>query len=764
MALPSATGRFRQRKISVKQSLDVMRQKDLPDLDTEEQQRELQQIDTGVEKAEEGEKDLQAVMQATQAKVHGGHASQVSIPTPDASKHWTTPAKYYLRKYETPEDYLKFSSTVEDTSGCTYNMDEHDEKWLQDYNKSREGVKRCTEDEFEIIMSNYERVVDKKQPFLAMDPKQILSYEELKKQVLVLDTADPAYVAQSLARELKLPHFRTLLDYPTKVYPRPLKEIVTKFGKDVYSHWKERRLARGGNSVYPTVKFEEPGQKDDSDPYICFRRREYRHARKTRRADIQGVEKLQLLDRDLNHVKEMLLMVTRREMERNDELVLDHEVFVDRRTFKDLKRKLGIPGDEDILIDHRRRRATILRAQRAKEAAAAAAAEKERQRRLRAERERRHHHHRHQQDKDARRREMANVSSAPVPVQPYVKLPGAKVPDLAMTTVNTVLRDKLDGIKKAVSDKLIKRKLQDEGWVNFTDDAYNPYFGLASDDQAVPRERSHIPFSSISTSMQGIDDSRPIDFSYVFNNSKHYSNSDAEILKIDPTTGNLVRNDRHNYMPEFYDLAGQDGVDDSDCGLNVGSREESFYDKNRLGVSAVRFKLRKRVGRNGLSWVDRKRITDNKGYLQYLMDVDEPLVEDEKLQVSDRESVEEEEPKQKKRKVAYDSVSRQRRRLQSRFMFDSDLPMMDPVDPSRLNQIGPQTQDIRFGCMLLSKAYDSMHQIRQKQIEAYQQRLLRQQKMLQQRQKAAQNSGARPGTPKKGARPNGNGMKKAQVA
>lgn len=48
----SASARFRQRKISVKQTLQVLWQTDLPDLE-DEQQRELHQVETGVEKGEE---------------------------------------------------------------------------------------------------------------------------------------------------------------------------------------------------------------------------------------------------------------------------------------------------------------------------------------------------------------------------------------------------------------------------------------------------------------------------------------------------------------------------------------------------------------------------------------------------------------------------------------------------------------------------------------------------------------------------------------
>lgn len=47
-----SSARFRQRKISVKQTLQVLLQSDVPDLE-DEQQRELQHVETGVEKGEE---------------------------------------------------------------------------------------------------------------------------------------------------------------------------------------------------------------------------------------------------------------------------------------------------------------------------------------------------------------------------------------------------------------------------------------------------------------------------------------------------------------------------------------------------------------------------------------------------------------------------------------------------------------------------------------------------------------------------------------
>ncbi|TID30860.1 hypothetical protein CANINC_000549 [Pichia inconspicua] len=737
----TAGARFRQRKISVKQSLQVLRQKDIPDFDIEDQQREIQQIETGVEKGEEEEHHLQQVINASAAKFKGAKVEQVYIPTPDASKVWPEAEKYYHQKFVEPDTYIKFSATVEDVSGCTYNLDERDEDYLLLLNKKFNDDEKCTEDEFELVCDTFDKIVDKRQPFLTMDPQQILSYDEIKSYALepIFEESNLHFI---LAKKLKISpeKFRTLYDTSPKNgrYARPLKKLLELFGPSIYEHWKNRRIERGGKPVFPTIRFEDPSQKDDNNPYTSFRRREFRQARKTRRTDVQSIEKLKMLHRDLTRAENLLLLIAERELKKSQLLQNKLDTFTTRNEMKLLIRdqNLQLKPEEidDLFIDKpQKKRLPIgyvppppkLKQDRAKARESSSTQGKLLKKQMKNDLKR---------SLKAANNQSSHVNNNDIQrppqtaIQPYVKLPASKIPDIELTTVNTVLKDKLEGIKKAVSDKLIKRKIQDEGWVNFTDDPYNPYFDISPTGDDIIEDRTHFPYSSILSSTYEVENSREINFSHIFNNNRHYSNNDPDIVKINCFTGQVIKNDRHSILPEFYDIVGDLPIDNHFADSKE-SVEERYFEQNRLNVSEVKFKLRKRQGRGGRVWIDRKRIVDDELFDEYLNmpSEDEELEEkgDEKMEVD--ESRHEPVSNSKKRKNAYDCSTDFKKRLKSRFMFDSDLPMFNPLDPSKLNQISKQTQAIRFGCMLLTKSYDNMHQIRQKQMMQQQQKLHQQQ-------------------------------------
>lgn len=768
--------RFRQRKISVKQTLQVLRQCDIPDFDSEDQQRELQHIETGVEKGEEEEHHLQQVINASAAKFKGANVEQVYIPTPDASKVWKEATKFYHQHFKEPENYIKFSATVEDTSGCPYNMDEIDDEFLQRINKDFKEEEQCTEDEFEIIANKFDVVVDERQPFLSMDPQQILSFKEIKEYALSPSNST-SDLHQMLAEKLHVTKFKTLYDAEPSSgkEPRPFPKLLDLFGLLIYEHWKNRRIERGGKPVFPTLKFEDPSQKDDNNPYTCFRRREFRQVRKTRRTDVQSIEKLKLLYTDLRRAQSLFLSIAEKENKKSDLLEVEAQNFNIRNELKKIKREENIKTDDDLLVDKPKKKRlpigyvppppTPIKIEsdtkektKIKEAVSKTTVKKS----IKNDSVKKGSNKNPTTNSNINSNVTGNGSASssnghsqgnkiPQVIQPYVKLPPAKVPDIELTTVSTVLRDKLEGIKKAVSDKLIKRRLQDEGWINFTDDPYNPYFDMSNGAENEIEEKSHLPYSSIISSMFEVENSREINFSHIFNNNRHYSNNDPEIVKVNLFTGQVVKNDRNSYLPEFYDIVG-DNPQNNQFGESREEIEKEFNDKNRFNVSEVLFKLRKRHGRGGRIWMDRKRITDDKLFEEYLnipegydenVDHEEIFDTSEKMDIDNEDEVDndkneknqvisEDLSNKRKRVAAYDSGVDSRKRLKSRFMYDSDLPQINPLDPSKLNQIGKQTQAIRFGCMLLSKAYDNMHQIRQKQILQHQQKLQQQQQQREQ--------------------------------
>lgn len=168
-----ASIRFRNRKINFKTRITVRTgnhaldfEEDGPQLGEGEIEFEEDKdgksggngVDTGVDKEEEGEVHLQAVLASSNASVSRGATSGGShtrgsisaaspgkplakayIPTPDSTgtiESSLFDRLYPPNSYVDPISYIRFSDTVEDAQiGATgYTMDEDDEDWLEAYN------------------------------------------------------------------------------------------------------------------------------------------------------------------------------------------------------------------------------------------------------------------------------------------------------------------------------------------------------------------------------------------------------------------------------------------------------------------------------------------------------------------------------------------------------------------------------------------------------------------------------------------------------
>jgi enhancer of polycomb-like protein len=92
-------------------------------------------------------------------------------------------------------------------------------------------------------------------------------------------------------------------------------------------------------------------------PYVCFRRREVKVARKTRRTDTQTIERLVRLKSDLASAQELLLKVLERERCKREVYLAEARIFESRVQMRELKRKLKeSAGDESILVARREKR------------------------------------------------------------------------------------------------------------------------------------------------------------------------------------------------------------------------------------------------------------------------------------------------------------------------------------------------------------------------------------------------------------------------
>ncbi|RUO96359.1 enhancer of polycomb-like-domain-containing protein [Jimgerdemannia flammicorona] len=249
------------------------------------------------------------------------------IPVPDASRTINNYDELYRRKFSEPQGLIRFSTTVEDCTGCPYTMDEEDEQWLIKYNvhAQRRPEEKLTEDQFEQVMWQFEKATNEKVPFLnvSIENTSIPDYNVL----------EPTFVGNAL-------------------------NALKPAAQHVYSHWRQRRLKRGGKMIIPQLRFDDT-LRNESDPYLCFRRRETKPLRKTRRTDAQSLDKLRRLRKEMDDARKLLEMVSRREKMRKESLLLEHLVFDQKCTVRDMQRKLGIKDDDELLAPPKKKKRII---------------------------------------------------------------------------------------------------------------------------------------------------------------------------------------------------------------------------------------------------------------------------------------------------------------------------------------------------------------------------------------------------------------------
>lgn len=78
-----------------------------------------------------------------------------------------------------------------------------------------------------------------------------------------------------------------------------------------------------------------------------------RQVRKTRGRDAQSAEKLKKLRRELEDARQLVAMVKQRELTRREMLAVDRLLFEQRAKVKEMKRSLGIKGDDEDLINQK---------------------------------------------------------------------------------------------------------------------------------------------------------------------------------------------------------------------------------------------------------------------------------------------------------------------------------------------------------------------------------------------------------------------------
>ncbi|KAG8879237.1 Enhancer of polycomb-like protein 1 [Tulasnella sp. 331] len=251
------------------------------------------------------------------------------IPTPDATGKVDNYGQFYLELPSQPSTLLaKASETVEEAqateclaAGYAYVMDERDADWLERNNKlaNGEGPSNAggspssgrgsrsakakgkdpetpltvviAEDDFELVMGLFEKLTDDKSPYLHLSPTDFPPFSDYD-----------AFFSVPVP-----PHLFPSFTIPPSV-PEPL--TLYNYARIIYPHWRERKMDRGGHRIIPQLNYDET---NESDPYVCFRRRMPKPLRKTRRQDPTSLDRLSRLSDELHKVLKLAEMTLQRE-------------------------------------------------------------------------------------------------------------------------------------------------------------------------------------------------------------------------------------------------------------------------------------------------------------------------------------------------------------------------------------------------------------------------------------------------------------------
>ncbi|KAI9158745.1 Enhancer of polycomb-like protein 1 [Paramyrothecium foliicola] len=302
--------KVRVKKLSVKTALPVLREDQIDPSEYDALTTE-NQIATGVEQAEENEYHLQTILK------DAGTSNDQEIPVPPPQESATNYDELYPSRFYMPSSYIRFSQTVEECISCQYDMSTEDDEFLRSYNGKGPAAGALSEDDFERIMEVFEETAAEQTPFASVD-NTIIAY----------DMMVPA-----------LNHLGS--------------QSILQHAKAVYEYWKTSRQAQGNKPLQPSLKFETHQETDDTDPYVCFRRREARQTRKTRARDNKVAETLKRLRRELEDGRQLVLLTYEREMMKRELLMMDRGVFEERARLKQIKSRLGIKGEDEDLVNQK---------------------------------------------------------------------------------------------------------------------------------------------------------------------------------------------------------------------------------------------------------------------------------------------------------------------------------------------------------------------------------------------------------------------------
>jgi hypothetical protein len=86
-------------------------------------------------------------------------------------------------------------------------------------------------------------------------------------------------------------------------------------------------------------------KESENDPFNCFRKREIRTSRKTRRTDAQCLQKLRQLYSEMESAKSIIEMIIKREKLKKEIILMEVSILEERSLCNQLKQKLSLPPE-----------------------------------------------------------------------------------------------------------------------------------------------------------------------------------------------------------------------------------------------------------------------------------------------------------------------------------------------------------------------------------------------------------------------------------
>ncbi|EJU00921.1 hypothetical protein DACRYDRAFT_116803 [Dacryopinax primogenitus] len=301
----------------------------------------------GVDAEDANEHHLQVVLSLqTLDGEQGKEVQKAHIPVPDATGVVSNYESLYAGpKGQDTEGYLKCSDLVDETleggfiDGYTYDLDEEDLAWLEKntqaaknpyttINGARSMRKKLGKDgteakdappapfsisepEFELLMGLFDMLCDNVRPTLHADLSTIPVLADFE---------------ETLTHELAESFF-AMYDRPSNL---PTPEQVWLLARAIYPHWKERKIEREGLRVMAQLNTDETS---DGDAFVCFRRRDPKPVRKTRRSDTSQLDRMARLLAEMEQAEDISHNALLREQKKGEQLDAEHKVFDARRRF-----------------------------------------------------------------------------------------------------------------------------------------------------------------------------------------------------------------------------------------------------------------------------------------------------------------------------------------------------------------------------------------------------------------------------------------------